>query len=371
MRLFLCGDVMIGRGIDQIMENSCDPVLYETYVRSALRYVELAERASGPIPRMVAPDYVWGDALRELDRRRPDLRIVNLETSVTASGAPEEKEVTYRTHPKNLGCLSAAKIDCCVLANNHVADWGMAGLVETLDRLGAAGIATAGAGETMETAERPAILPAPNGKRTLVFALACPSSGVPRHWAAGASHPGVNLMLDFREPSIQHVLDRIDAWRRPGDLVVVSIHWGWNWGYDIPAEHRRFAHALIDTAGADVIHGHSSHHPVAIEVHHGRPILYGCGDFINDYEGIRGHEQFRPNLALAYFPDFDDGDHRLREFEMVPFRSKQFRLERTSHGDAEWLARTLDHESRRFGHHVRLTDDGVLGLFDEASHPDS
>src|SRR5687768_10922694 len=83
--LFLCGDMMTGRGIDQILPQPCAPHLYESYVRSALGYVELAERVSGPIPRPVPFAYIWGDALEVLERMQPDVRIVNLETAVTTS----------------------------------------------------------------------------------------------------------------------------------------------------------------------------------------------------------------------------------------------------------------------------------------------
>ena len=85
--LFLCGDVMTGRGIDQILPQPSAPHLHEPYVRSALEYVRLAERASGPIARPVDFAYVWGDALDEFERVRPDARVVNLETAVTTSGA--------------------------------------------------------------------------------------------------------------------------------------------------------------------------------------------------------------------------------------------------------------------------------------------
>ena len=85
MRLFLCGDVMTGRGIDQILAQPCDPVLFESYARSALDYVHLAERAGGAIPRRVSPSYIWGTALDEFRRMQPDVRIINLETSVTRS----------------------------------------------------------------------------------------------------------------------------------------------------------------------------------------------------------------------------------------------------------------------------------------------
>lgn len=362
MRLFLCGDVMTGRGIDQIMAHPGDPQLHEPYVRSALDYVALAETRLGKIPRNVEPGYIWGDALVEIARRRPDLRIINLETSVTAGGFPEPKGINYRMHPANIGCLAAAGIDCCVLANNHVADWGEESLTDTLDGLHNQGLATTGAGREIEAARRPANLAAPNGRRVLVFAYACPSSGVPVHWAARADRPGVNLLPHLDKEAVAQVAGTIGRWRRSNDLTVVSIHWGPNWGYSVPDEHRDFAHALVEEAGVDVVHGHSSHHPLGIEVHHGKPIFYGCGDFINDYEGIAGHEGYRPDLALAYFVEIDDGNASTRSIEMVPFRMAKFRLHRASRDDATWLGRTLDRESRRFKTRVEDCGEGALTI---------
>jgi hypothetical protein len=53
--------------------------------------------------------------------------------------------------------------------------------------------------------------------------------------------------------------------------VVVTIHWGANWGYGVPADQVRFAHRLID-GGISLIHGHSSHHPRRVEVYRGQAI---------------------------------------------------------------------------------------------------
>src|SRR5437660_12011134 len=86
--LFLCGDVMTGRGIDQVLPHPGNPVLYESYVRDARQYVELAERIHGVIPRPVEFAYLWGDALAELQRAGTEVRIINLETSITHSGEP-------------------------------------------------------------------------------------------------------------------------------------------------------------------------------------------------------------------------------------------------------------------------------------------
>ncbi len=150
--------------------------------------------------------------------------------------------------------------------------------------------------------------------------------------------------------------------KRQGDIVVASIHWGGNWGYDIPDEQRCFSHQLIDEAGVDVIHGHSSHHPKGIEVYDGKPIVYGCGDFLNDYEGISCHEEYRDDLALMYLVTMQRWSGRLTRFEMVPFQIKRFRLNHVSREDARWLKRTMNRECASFGGHVALSETGRLTL---------
>src|SRR6266498_4494957 len=192
---------MTGRGIDQLLPRPCDPTLYEPYIASANEYVALAESANGPLPRLVDCGYPWGDAIAELEDRRPDLRIINLETSVTRHPEPEPKGINYRMNPENFACIEAAGIDCCVLANNHVLDWGEAGLLETLDALHGAGLRTAGAGTHREEGQAAAELPAPGGTRILVYSLGTPDSGVPPSWEAGANHPGVDFLADLTEPS--------------------------------------------------------------------------------------------------------------------------------------------------------------------------
>lgn len=358
--LFLCGDVMTGRGIDQILGHPSRPELYESHAKHAGHYVELAEAVNGPIPRPAAPSYVWGDALSELDRRAPDVRIVNLETAVTRSdGYWVGKEVHYRMHPENVSCLTAARIDCCTLANNHALDWGYAGLRETIDTLGEAGVKIAGAGRNRREAEAAAILPVSGGGRVIIFAVGSVTSGVPLDWAATKQRPGVNAAARLSDEAVTQMAVRVRQVKQSGDLVVVSIHWGPNWGYQIPPEHRRFAHGLIDEAGVDVVHGHSSHHPLGIEVYRERPILYGCGDFLNDYEGIRGHEEFRSDLALAYVVSMDRGTGLLR-LVATPFQRKRFRLSRTSRADTAWLKETLSREGRALGTTFQRTKERTL-----------
>ncbi|HEY0505352.1 MAG TPA: CapA family protein, partial [Lysobacter sp.] len=150
--------------------------------------------------------------------------------------------------------------------------------------------------------------------------------------------------------------------RHEDDVVVFSVHWGSNWGYAIAPEQRAFAHALVDEAGVDVVHGHSSHHPRAVEVHRERLILYGCGDFLNDYEGIGGHPQYRGELGLMYFPRLRSTDGRLQSLALVPTRVRRFRVEHAGEEDRRWLLETMRRECRRMDCDVDVATDGSFAL---------
>ena len=188
--LFLCGDVMTGRGINQILPHPSDPAIHEGYMKDARGYVEIAEKANGPIPRSVAPGYIWGDALDELEKVAPDVRVINLESSVTQSDDYwKGKEIHYRMHPGNIDCITAAKIDVCSLANNHVLDWGYVGLEETLETLRKEKIRGVGAGMNVNEAESPAMIEIEGKGRVVIFAFGSPTSGVPLNWAASQKGP--------------------------------------------------------------------------------------------------------------------------------------------------------------------------------------
>lgn len=362
--LFLCGDVMTGRGIDQVLPHPSSPEIYESYMTSARGYVEIAEEANGPIPAPTTFDYIWGDALTELNRVAPDLRLINLETAVTRSDSYwPHKGINYRMHPDNFPCIETAGIDGCSLANNHVLDWGYDGLRETLDTVQAAGITSMGAGHNDEEAKAPAIFELTGGRRVLVLAFAHPSSGVPLEWLAGPERAGVYLLENLSEAGIDQVANQVASVKRPGDLVVASIHWGGNWGYRISREQQRFAYGLVDRADVDVVHGHSSHHPRGIEIYRNRPILYGCGDFLNDYEGIGGHTQYRDDLTLMYFLTMEPHSGRLLHLQMTPMQIRRFRLQTPSKQDRRWLARTMDRECRRLGARIKENAQGRFELY--------
>jgi poly-gamma-glutamate synthesis protein (capsule biosynthesis protein) len=186
------------------------------------------------------------------------------------------------------------------------------------------------------------------------------TSGTPKNWAAQEDAAGVNLLPDLSDESAIGIAGQVAQIKRPGDIIIISIHWGPNWGYDIAREQRSFAHKLIDEGGASVVFGHSSHHAKGIEVYRDRLILYGSGDFLNDYEGIPGYWEYRDDLALLYAATFAATSGELVDLGLVPFQIRRLQLTRPSNEDVAWLQQRLERESRSFGVSVRLQPTGKL-----------
>ncbi|RNL86752.1 CapA family protein [Halostreptopolyspora alba] len=365
LTLFLCGDVMTGRGVDQILPYPGDPRLWESSVRDARTYVELAERVNGRIARPVGFGWPWGDALELLDRVAPHARVINLETSVTGGGeVAAGKAVHYRMSPDNLPGVTVARPDACVLANNHVLDFGRQGLADTLQSLATAGVPAVGAGGDLDEARRPVAIPwgdGGGGGRVWLVAFGARSSGIPDSWAAGHERSGVNLLPDLSDDTADEIAGQVRRDRAAGDVAVVSLHWGGNWGYDVPDRHARFARRLID-GGVDLVHGHSSHHPRPVEVYRGRLVLYGCGDMIDDYEGISGHEEYRDDLRPMYLVSVRPDTGELVELRVAVMRARRMRLCWASREDTGQMRDVFDRIGRRFGTRFAADDRGLLRL---------
>ncbi|MCG9970092.1 CapA family protein [Christiangramia crocea] len=360
LRLFLAGDVMTGRGIDQALQHSVPPALYESYVKDARRYLQIAERENGDIETPVSYEYIWGDALEVWKENEADFKLINLETSITTFYEPwPRKGIHYRMHPQNIELLKTAGIDYCSLANNHTLDWSRPGLTQTILTLKKAGIKFSGVGENGVEAGAPSILQK-SGTRILVFSYGAGNSGIPSAWAADKNQSGVNYIRGLGEIDLERIKENIRTYERQGDLVVLSIHWGGNWGYAIPEDHKTFAHQLIDEAGVDLIFGHSSHHPLGMEVYNEKLIIYGAGDFINDYEGIRGHDQYRPELSLMYFPELNTRSGALKSMCMIPMEIKKFSLHRANRTQTKWLAAVLGREGEKLDTTVRMSGDRLI-----------
>ncbi|MOA19465.1 hypothetical protein D3C78_1398460 [compost metagenome] len=96
-------------------------------------------------------------------------------------------------------------------------------------------------------------------------------------------------------------------------------------------------------------------------MHRERLILYGCGDRLNDYEGIEGHADFRGELGLLYFVRLHD-DGRLLGLDMVPTRLQRLRINLAEGVDRRWLFDTLARECATFGGGIRQQIDGSFAL---------
>ena len=359
LRLLLGGDLMLGRGIDQQMPEHCDPTLHEALVRDARDYARLAERLHGPMPTPFQPCTPWGQSLAWMEQFSPELRLVNLETAITTSPRPwPGKGVHFRMHPANITALQAARLDGCSLANNHSLDWGFNGLAETLRCLRQAGIQSAGAGHSPHQAQRPARWQLGDGRALLLFAWAFTSSGVPPVWAALPGRPGMALLGGINNGSVKWLCRCIHRQRRPGERGVVSLHWGGNWVPVVPEQHRWLARQLIELAGVDVVFGHSSHHPLPLEIHQGRLILYGCGDLINDYEGLPPHGPWRSDLVCLYGLEMERRSGALTALAIQPFQLRGFQLQEASVADRQLLEQQLGLEASPAGWRCRSEGNG-------------
>ena len=224
--------------------------------------------------------YPWGDMLPAV--RGADCFLINLECALTdhterwSDGG--HKPFYFRANPRVIETLRVAEVDFASLANNHAADFGMTGLLDTLRRLEEVGIAHAGAGADLAAARAPAFLTADNWRISVVA-----FADHPAVWAAGPTSPGINYTpVSLASDHFGAIEQALAIARGHADLVIFSIHWGPNMRSRPTAEFRVFARRVIE-AGADVFWGHSAHIVQGVEVWRGKPILYDTGDFVDDY----------------------------------------------------------------------------------------
>lgn len=253
------------------------------------------------------PEEPWGDLLPLL--HGADLRILNLECALTDHRIRWErtyKVFHFRADPvRAIRTLEAARIDACSLANNHVLDFEVEGLLETLDVLDRAGIAHAGAGRDRDEARKPALLP--RG----VALIACTDNEPP---FAANEHPGTwYLPVGTDEWILSQVSEVIEDARQAGARTVIfSNHWGPNMVERPPEAFRSFAREVIDR-GADVYFGHSAHLTQGVEAHGGGLILYDTGDFLDDYAV---DPTLRNDRSFLFLLDLEEG--RPSRLDLVP-----------------------------------------------------
>ncbi len=248
MKLLFVGDVMLGRLVNETMKS-------------------------------MPPDYPWGNTLSLF--RETGVRICNLECVISDRGQPwgmTPKMFHFRTDAKNIESLKAAGITAVSLANNHSLDYEYEALFDMIDILERAGIHHTGAGADFAQASKPALFRI-EGLTIGLIAFTDNESG----WEATDRQPGIFYVpvMSTDERAVR-LFDIIRQTKERADMVIVSAHWGANWGYQPVPEHVPFGHALVDN-GADIVFGHSAHVFRGVEIYKGRPIIYSAGDFVDDY----------------------------------------------------------------------------------------
>lgn len=316
VRLAFLGDVMLGRLVNRALQTR-------------------------------PPAYPWGDLLPVL--QATDGVVCNLECVLSDRGTPwPGKLFTFRSDARNVQVLQAAGVRAVSLANNHVLDFGDEALVDCLRLLDAAGIARAGAGRDAEEAQRPARWTC-QGVRVGLVAF---TDNEP-DWEAGPDRPGVFYApVDPADPRFQKVLRLTADLAREVDVVVVSAHWGPNWGRRPLPEHRQAARHLA-SAGAQVVWGHSAHIVRGVEFVDGCVVLYSCGDFVDDYAV---DEVERNDWSFAFLLDWRAG--RV-EVELVPTVIRQFRAERAQGRERDAIVQRMRQLCEELGTVVEPADGGL------------
>ncbi|CAF2630042.1 unnamed protein product [Rotaria sp. Silwood2] len=353
----LAGDVMIGRLIDQLLPTS----VYNPEEASIIRQFRLSQSSHCPYLQEGRYNYatVWGNTIPLW--KTGNLNIINLETSMTTHDKLWPGKVfNYRTHPANIACLTAANIHHVSLANNHTLDFGVKGLEETCESLD-----RSGAGKTREHALGPVFIDVPITFSPIVEKIqpvlikpAAPSSSstslrigllsASDHPSDWSSIPSFHLLACYDLPLLYAQLEPlISNARLNSDFVIFSVHWGPNYQWIPDKKIQELARWMIHQ-GVDLIHGHSSHHIQGIEIvqrtngTHGL-ILYGCGDFLDDYAIDQQYRNdlgalFQLHLSISPLPSQDGKlkSIRLQSLSIFPTRCSNFQVNRLSLQDVDW-----------------------------------
>ena len=281
MQILFAGDVMLGRLVNKVLANA-------------------------------QFTYVWGNTINII--KRADFSLINLECPVSSKGKEWNKTFKvfhFRANLDAIQVLNSASIDYVSLANNHILDYDVEALLDTLDILDNNNISHSGAGRNLKEAMKPAIIekklkPKPlnnnyyynvdkkevnnnnhNLKNAIRIGLISLTDNEPG-WEAKDDFAGINYIPTTLDPDRYYyrLQNYIEKAKKQSDLVIVSSHVGPHFRETPSMKYVNFAHKIIDS-GADIYWGHSNHMPQGIEIYkhnnNKKIILYDCGDFIDDY----------------------------------------------------------------------------------------
>ncbi|KAL6251715.1 hypothetical protein RBB50_001925 [Rhinocladiella similis] len=341
--ILLLGDLMIGRLIDALLPTSIAREQAESCPEHAAYTVDKYIIPKNPQLKSYSYLSPWGNAVDLI--RNSDGVIVNLETALTTTITPwPSKAFNYRSHKGNVRCLEDVglggglqRASVC-LANNHTLDWCREGLFETAQTLTEAGIEFAGAGRTKEEATQPATIKLGKERWT---AKCWSFSDHPADWKGEECFNLIDYTGTSREFMKSQIMVEDDMKQsREGRsrLKVVSVHWGPNYRWQPLPEIVSTAHWLVDECDVDIVHGHSSHHIQGVEVYKGKLIVYGCGDFVDDYAV---DSTWRNDLSAAWRVTVGETADRLvvKKLEVFPNRIQKFEahLLQADDEDHKWV----------------------------------
>ena len=253
------------------------------------------------------PRSPWGLRLQKLISEA-DLTAVNLETSITDSVVKwPGKAFNFRLSPHlAFQILPLSGIDHVALANNHIEDFGLKGLKDTMETLDMLNITHSGAGLDISGATQLVVHQLFRGddrqQKPLKVGFMSFSDQMPE-WAATPSSAGIafvdiygdNQKQDLNKNQLfgwKDAMEKVAAAHNLVDLLIVQVHQGPNWEWTPSQNVKDFDRALIES-GADIIVGTSAHHVQGSEVYRvydsltGKDrtglILYGLGDMVDDY----------------------------------------------------------------------------------------
>lgn len=317
--LAFIGDVMLGRGVnDEIMRHE--------------------------------PGYFWGDVLPIL--QSADAVVANLECAITGHVTEwqETPKVFYfRADPKAVDVLRIANIQYVSLANNHILDFEVEGLLDTLKYLDEAGVLHAGAGRNLAEAAKPAIL----DLKGLKIGIVSLTDNEPAF--AANENPGTSYLEINDDPwTIDFLKDEVSKARQLGaDLIVLSLHWGPNMVTSPPVRFRKFAQAAVDL-GVSIVHGHSAHVFQGAQVYKNKLIMYDTGDFLDDYAV---DPLLRNDWSFIFLAEFDGS--RISKLKMIPVRLTYAQVNLAKGEEFEEIRERMAHFCRQFRTPVKLIDDGL------------
>lgn len=214
---------------------------------------------------------LFGSVLPAL--RGADLSIVNLECALCTRGRPIRKSgPNLKVHPDAAAALTAAGFDAACLANNHILDFGGAGLAATLDVLKRRRIGRFGAELSLAAARRPLTVRR-GGVRISMLGFAENEFTCADDRSAGAAplDPVTNIRQIARA-------------RGSCDVLLVFVHGG-NEHLPFPSPRMVRTYRAFAEAGASAVIAGHPHTPQGVEVHGGVPIFYSLGNFVFDWPG--------------------------------------------------------------------------------------